>query len=181
MRKGLVLALLVAALTVAAGILGSGRALAYGHADQPVAQVEISGNCDNPTFDLCANEVGLGGVWTWSELDTNAGSATLDDPSPMDFTAAFCGHTGPGGGPHSSGGFGHPGQGLWYETGDLGAALAAGGFPFFDMSKSYSSYYVLDFFPGTGSDDFIAIVPAQYGHYGVHPAAAVSIQTQVAP
>lgn len=181
MRKGLLLMVLVAACAAVAAWLGSANALAYGQADQPIAQVEISGNCDNPSFPLCADEVGLGGVWTWSELDTDTGSATPQDPSPMDFTAAFCGHSGPGGGPHSSGGGGHPGTGQWYETSDLGAALAAGGFPFFDMSKSYDTYYVLDFFPGTGSDDFIAIVPAQQGHYGVHPAPAVSIQTQVAP
>ena len=53
--------------------------------------------------------------------------------------------------------------------------------PFFDPSTPYSAYYVLDFMTGTGSDDFIAIVPAVYGHYGQTPVPGVSIQTQVAP
>jgi hypothetical protein len=99
----------------------------------------------------------------------------------MDYTLTFCGHSGPGGGPHSAGAFGHPGEGVWWKTNSLGAAFAAGGAPFFDTSKTYTAYYVLDFFPGSGSNDFIAIVPAVYGHYGQSPVPGVSIQTQVAP
>jgi hypothetical protein len=41
--------------------------------------------------------------------------------------------------------------------------------------------YVLDFFPGSGANDFIAVVPAVQGHYSFHPAAGVSIQDQIAP
>ena len=67
------------------------------------------------------------------------------------------------------------------KTTSLGAAFAAGGAPFFDTSQTYSAYYVLDFFPGSGSNDFIAIVPAAYGHYGMNPVPGVAIQTQVAP
>jgi hypothetical protein len=167
-----------AGLAVVAGVLHTGTAFAYGSADQPIAQVEISGNCNNPSFPLC-QEVGLGGVWAWAELDTAGGSS---NGGSMDYTLTFCGHSGPGGGPHSAGAFGHPGEGVWWKTTDLGAALAAGGAPFFDMSKTYSAYYVLDFLPGSPpSDDFIAIVPAAYGHYGQTPVPGVSIQTQVAP
>jgi hypothetical protein len=152
-------------------------ALAYGRADQPVAQVEISANCDNPSFGLC-QEVGLGGVWVWSELDSDTGSGTVADPSPMDSTVTFCSHQTPG---VPNGAFGHPDRdGVWYRISSL-AEMPPGASPFFDTSVSYSSYYVMDFFPGTGQDDFIAVVPAPVGHYSLKPAHAVSIETQVAP
>jgi hypothetical protein len=177
MRKAFIVIALVAAFAAVAGALGTTKALAYGAADQPIAQVEISGNCNNPSFDLC-KQVGLGGVWAWAELDTAGGNGTSGD---MDFTVAFCGHSGPGGGPHSAGGGGGPGEGEWQKVDTLGAAFALGGAPFFDTSVTYSAYYVLDFFPGTGPDDLIAIVPASYGHYGLNPVPAVAIQTTVAP
>jgi hypothetical protein len=95
----------------------------------------------------------------------------------MDATVTFCGHGTPG----QNGAFGHPDRiGTWSTINSL-AAAPPGAFPFFDTSKTYSSYYVLDFFPGSGDEDFIAIVPAQVGHYGLNPVPAVSIQTQVAP
>jgi hypothetical protein len=179
MRRALRLCVLGVAGATVAGVLGTGTALAYGRADQPIAQVEISGNCNNPDFALC-QDVGLGGVWAWAELDT-AGAGTTS--GSMDFTLSFCSHTGPGGGPHSSGAFGHPGEGVWWTTDNLGGALAAGAFPFFDTTNAYDAYYVLDFFPGSGADDFIAVVPAAYGHYSspsFFPAGA-QFQTQVAP
>jgi hypothetical protein len=172
------LTLLTVAAAAVAAVAGSGNALAYGHADQPIAQVEISGNCNNPAFGLC-QEVGLGGVWAWAELDTAGGSTS---GGSMDYTLTFCGHSGPGGGPHTAGAGGGPGEGTWVKVNSLGAAFALGGEPFFDTSVSYSAYYVLDFFPGSPpADDFIAIVPAAYGHYGMNPVPAVTIQTTVAP
>lgn len=174
MRKSVLLVALVAAVAAIAGAAGAGKALAYGHADQPIAQVEISGNCNNPGFELC-QEVGLGGVWAWAELDTADGSTS---GGSMDYTLTFCGHSGP----DRPGAFGHPGEGQWYRVSTLGEALAAGAAPFFDPSVTYSAYYVLDFFPGSPpADDFIAVVPAVYGHYGLNPVPAVAIQTQVAP
>src|SRR6266568_1883027 len=164
MRRPLMMGVLSAAVTVAVGVLGTGTAFAYGAADQPIAQVEISGNCNNPDFALC-QEVGLGGVWAWAELDTAGGSGTSGS---MDFTLTF---------------FGHPGEGSWWTATSLSDALAAGAFPFFDTSQTYSAYYVLDFFPGTGPDDFIAVVPAVYGHYSSPSSfpAGAQFQTQVAP
>jgi hypothetical protein len=179
MRRALLWCVLMAAVAVVVGALNTGTAFAYGTADQPIAQVEISGNCNNPDFALC-QEVGLGGVWAWAELDTAGGSGTSGS---MDFTLAFCGHSGPGGGAHTSGAFGQPGEGTWWTANNLSDALAAGAFPFFDTSQTYSAYYVLDFFPGSGADDFIAVVPAAYGHYSSpnsFPAGA-QFQTQVAP
>jgi len=179
MRRAFFVSVLAVALAVGGSLLSTGTAFAYGNADQPIAQVEISGNCNNPDFELC-QEVGLGGVWAWSELETAGGDGTSGD---MDYTLAFCGHSGPGGGPHSAGGFGQPGEGVWWTADNLGDALAAGAFPFFDTSQTYDAYYVLDFFPGSGPDDFIAVVPAAYGHYSSpswFPAGA-QFQTQVAP
>jgi hypothetical protein len=177
MRKMLLFVALVAVLAAVVGAVGSGRALAYGHADGPLAQVEISANCNNPDFGLC-QEVGLGGVWAWAEVDTGGS---------MDFTFAGCGHTVGGGGPGSAGAHGGPGEGDWYLVSTLdeafaeGAELGGDAFPFFDTSKTYDSYYVLDFFPGTGSDDFIAVVPAGQGHYSFRPVHGATVQTQVAP
>jgi hypothetical protein len=157
---------------------GAGKAFAYGAADQPIAQVEISGNCNNPSYPLCADEVGLGGVWVWAELDTSGGDLTH---GTMDATVAFCGHVIGGGGPGSAGGGGGPDRaGVWYTISSLTEA-PPGAFPFYDPSKYTGSLRVLDFFPGTGSDDFIAVVPAQLGHYSLQPVHGVTIQTQVAP
>jgi hypothetical protein len=162
-------------------LMGAGSALAYGSADQPIAQVEISANCNNLSF---CNGLGipLGGVWAWAELDTAGGS---ESGGTMDYTLAFCGHTGPGGGPHSAGAFGHPGVGAWTLFPNPGEALtsAPGASPFFDSSTYDGAVYVLDFKTGQGEDDFMAAVPASYGHYsspGYWPAGA-QFQTQVAP
>jgi hypothetical protein len=173
-----------ASLLAFAGIAvgGATSAFAYGSGDQPVAQVEISGNCDNPTFWFCADVVGTGGVWAWSELD-NVASSAVPGWNEMDATVAFCGHTQGGGG---AGGFGHPDPfGVWKQYPNLGAALGAnpGTAPIFAIfGTTYTgSVYVLDFFPGSGSDDFEVAVPTRQGHYGAHPAAGVSIQIQIAP
>lgn len=160
---------------------GATKAFAYGKADQPIAQVEISGNCNNPSFGLCAPDpdgVGLGGVWVWSELDTSGG---VDTSGTMDATVTFCGHVIRGGGPGSAGAGGGPVRGgVWYTISSL-ADAPSGAFPFYDPSTYTGSLRVLDFFPGTGSDDFIAVVPAQVGHYSLNPVPGVTIQTQVAP
>jgi hypothetical protein len=162
MRRAMLFAGLVAVAALAAGVLGTGKALAYGHTDQPVAQVEISGNCDNPSFFFCSNVVGVGGIWAWAEL-TTVPSTTVSGWNEMDATVADCGHT-PGGGA---------------EIATSGAAeplLALGG------GNPYTGpVYVLDFFPGSGPSDFMPVVPVAQGHYSAQPAPAVTIQIQVAP
>jgi hypothetical protein len=185
MRKLGLLVMLIAAFAAIAGVTGTGKALAYGHADQPVAQIEISANCDNPSFPFC-NQVGLGGVWAWSELD-NIPSSTVSGWNEMDSTFAGCGHTRGGGGPGSAGGGGGPDPiGVWQEYPNLGAALLANPnaepILFLGGSNPYTgAVYVLDFFPGSGSDDFMPIVPVAQGHYSAHPMSGVSLQIQVAP
>jgi hypothetical protein len=167
----------VGSVAAIAAFAGAGNAFAYGSADQPIAQVEISANCDNPGFPLC-QEVGLGGVWAWAELDTAGGST---DHGTMDYTVSFCDHTAAGDGPHGGGGFGHPGAGTWWTIASL-ADAPPGAFPFFDPGTYSGPLRVLDFGPGT-PDDFVAVVPAMNGHYsnpGDWPAGA-QFQTQVAP
>jgi hypothetical protein len=179
-------------LTVAAALsfgameaVSTTAAFAYGKADNPVAQVTLSANCDNPSFPMCAPQsqggVGLGGIWVWSELDANTGSTTS---GTMDATVAECGHTVGGGGPGSAGaGGGRDPFGTWQIEPSLGAAMSANplAHPFYDPSTYQGSVYLMDFFPGSGNQDFVAAVPTQQGHYSQHPAPGVSIQTQVAP
>jgi hypothetical protein len=40
---------------------------------------------------------------------------------------------------------------------------------------------VLDFFPGSGQEDFMPVVPAAQGHDSARPVSGVSLQVQVAP
>jgi hypothetical protein len=73
--KRLIIMAAVAGLVALSGAIGgSTHALAYGHADQPLAQLELSGNCNNPAFPLCAappDGFGTGGIWVWIEIDAN--------------------------------------------------------------------------------------------------------------
>jgi hypothetical protein len=187
MRKTLLLILFAAGIAAITGFTSAGKALAYGRADQPVAQVEISANCDNPSFFFCSNVVGLGGVWAWAELD-NVPSTTVAGWNQIDGTIAECAHTQGGGGPGSAGAGGGPDPlAVWQEFASLAAAeqatggaaeplLALGG------GNPYTGpVYVLDFFPGSGPGDFMPVVPVAQGHYSAHPAPGVSLQITVAP
>jgi hypothetical protein len=189
MRKASLLGAVVAALVAAVAAFGTGNALAYGHADQPVAQVEVSGNCNNATW-CTANFGGLGGFWIWAELDSGGS---------VDGTFAGCGHTVGGGGPGSAGAGGGPVRGTWWTASNLfeaaiidaafplGIALSSDGSP--DLSVPY---YVIDL-PGGPGGDFIFAVPERVGHYNYSglqfingvPAGTqipgVNFQTQVAP
>lgn len=180
------MAAIAAAVVIAAGMLGTGKALAYGHGDQPVAQVEISGNCDNPTFFFCSNVVGVGGIWAWAELN-NVPSTTVSGWNEMDATVADCGHTVGGGGPGSAGAGGGPDQiGVWQEFASLTAAEQATGGdaePLLLWGRKplhRGPVYVLDFFPGSPGD-FMPVVPVAQGHYSAQPVSGVSLQIQVAP
>ena len=75
MRKTIFVALTVVGLLAAASaISGPGSALAYGHADHPLAQIEFSGNCNNPGFFLCDPEIlGTGvGIKAATEIEMAA-------------------------------------------------------------------------------------------------------------
>ena len=63
-RTSVALAGLTAACAVVSTVLGTPNALAYGKADNPIAQVEISLNCNNATLcphrDVAAVRLAVG-------------------------------------------------------------------------------------------------------------------------
>jgi len=147
--------LLAVALAIPGLALASGTALAYGHADQPLAQLEVSGNCDNPDFAFCRDVVGIGGVWLWIEIDAD-GTA--------DVAGSVCGHN-----------IGGPRGGATPIRGEFDWVYASiPPLPQLQVIDPTNTYYVLqnfDLFP----------IPVTQGHYSFHPVAGVSLQVQVAP
>lgn len=187
MRKAFLLVLLVAGLSIFAGFMGTGKALAYGHQDNPIAQIEISFNCTNAA--LCPDITGTGGLWIWAEVDTGGS---------LDYTLSGCGHTvGGSGGPGGAGGGGGPGVGSWTTVNSIFDAFAIYNTDFLipfavvvDQNGNLdptAPYYVLTLTdPHLGP--FYALVPEAPGHYsesfiqyqyGFVPGVAT--QTQVAP
>jgi hypothetical protein len=164
MRLRHALRTIVLAATVATTALGVsvGTVAAYGHEDQPLAQIEFSGNCNNPDFVFCAPPpagVGLGGLWVWIEIDAVDNSA--------DYAGAVCFHTRGGGGGGGAFGF-HDETTWWYSTGVPAGAQVFGQDP-------TNTYYVLNF--GFGLFAF----PVTVGHYSLHPVPGVAIEMQIAP
>jgi len=158
--KVLRMAALSATLALSAAALGASSVFAYGHADQPLAQVEISGNCNNPSFPLCAappEGVGLGGIWVWVEIDANGTG---------DVAGAGCGHNigGPRGGAESI-----RGEIAWSYSSAENLPPEAQVF-FADPTDTY--YWI----PALGF-----AVPVTQGHYSFHPASGVALEMQVAP
>lgn len=169
MRKASVLVLLVAGLAAIAGFIGVGKASAYGKSDQPLAQLTLSANCDNPSFPLCfppqpdgSGGVGLGGIWAWVEVDTGGTG---------DMTGAECGHTQKGGGPGSAGaGPLGPSDITWEQV--SGSEIPDG---FFRLGTDPTDqYYIVN---ELGPFAF----PVTTGHYSVRLAPGVQIQATVAP
>jgi hypothetical protein len=144
---------------VSLGVATPGVA-AYGRAEQPLAQIEFSANCNNPSFPLCApppNGFGLGGVWFWIEIDAGGTG---------DIAGAGCGHDRAG-----SGGAG-PIRGeitWWGSVGPEGEA-------FFAVDPN-NLYYNVSLGDGGPAISF----PQTVGHYSFMPAPGVNIQTQIAP
>jgi hypothetical protein len=138
-------------------------AFAYGKADQPLAQIEVSANCDNPSFPLCApapNGVGLGGIWFWVEIDANGTG---------DLSGAACAH-GPGG----SGAGSIKTTAEWtYST----AEAAPPGSINFGAIDPNDNYYLVNI--NDGGPPWL--IPVSTGHYGTHLAPGVQIQITVAP
>lgn len=186
MRKAALLVVLVAGLSVFAGFLGTGNALAYGSQDGPIAQVEVSFNCMNATYCKAPLVPETFGLWIWAEVDSGGS---------LDYTLSGCGHTVGGGGPGSAGGGGSPEHGTWDIADNFADAMASSGFniPFAVALNSSggladSQYYVMHLHdPVLG--DFNGIVPATPGHYNVsglqleigHPVPGIATQTQIAP
>ncbi len=158
--------LLPAALLVIAMASSTTTASAYGTSDQPLAQVEVSANCDNPSIAICQPQpagFGLGGIWVWVEIDGD-GSAEI--------RGAGCGHgsAGSGGGPiHFTG--------SWFPFYGTAAQLEAAMGPppqfFIAAVDPNNKYYVL---PQLG-----LAVPQTQGHYGLRLAPGAQVQVTIAP
>lgn len=143
-------------------------ALAYGAADQPLAQVEVSANCDNPGFPLCApfpQGVGTGGIWYWVELDADGTG---------DLSGAGCGHTVGGvAGPGGAGAGSIKGTATWTYT---SLEAAPSGAIFFGTLDPNDRYYAV-----TITDGSTWLIPVTNGHYSVQLATGVQLQITVAP
>ena len=161
------LRLLLAAGLLAAASLGAAApgVAAYGKADGPLAQIELSANCNNPDFPLCfpaPDGFGLGGVWLWIEIDGGAGALSGE----ADIAGSVCGHVrGEGGGATSI-----RGEFDWW----LSSPNPSGDLLFLDPNDTY---YNVDL----GAFGGVASFPATQGHYSLHPAPGVAIELQVAP
>jgi hypothetical protein len=169
---GRLFSLRVAVAAAALAVIGTTghmtTAQAYGKADQPLAQLSVSANCDNASFSLCQpSAVGLGGIWFWIEIDSNP-------PGTGDMSGAACGHTVGGGGPHQAGASSIKGSVSWsYST--LANGLAAGAV-FFGTTDPNNNYYLVTLTIGEKW-----LIPTTTGHYQVRLATGVQIQMNVAP
>jgi hypothetical protein len=133
--------------------------LAYGHADNPLAQIEYSANCNN--LQLCGG--GGGGIWLWIEIDGGPLAGTAD------VAGAGCEHLpGVGGGANQI-----RGEVSWYwSPTPVGFDVTMGTW----SDPNGDGWYVVSF-PGFGSASF----PVSQGHYSAHPFPAVNFELQVAP
>ncbi len=152
--------LVVSGMLAAFGIVGgAGNVLAYGAPDHPLAQIELTANCNNPDHPLCQPSpagFGLGGVWLWIEIDAGGSG---------DIAGAGCGHIrGVGGGADSI-----RGDITWVKV-----TLPPGAFPFW--TDPTNTYYLVTL----GNGDALPF-PVTVGHYSFSPAPAVAFQLQVAP
>ena len=185
--KRLAVPALVSAIVLAGFAFQHSPALAYGHKDGPLAQIELSANCNNPAFPLCfppcdpadtscepcqldgsnaadCGGVGTGGIWFWIEVDTGGTG---------DISGAGCGHVVGGGGPHSAGAGSLRGDVTWSYSSLKDAPAGVNFFGFFDPNDRY--YLV------TTPDGEQWLFPVTTGHYSFSPVHGVTLQLQVAP
>jgi hypothetical protein len=152
--------LLVAGTLAIAGLgLTSGGVAAYGRADQPLAQIEFSANCNNPSYPLCAPPpagFGLGGVWVWIEIDAGGTG---------DIAGAGCGHDRAG---HGGAGSIRGEITWWGSDGAQGVSFAV------DPNNRYYNVSLGDGGPPLS-------FPQTVGHYSFMPAPGVAVQIQIAP
>jgi hypothetical protein len=161
------MALLAGVLATASLGVTAGGAAAYGQADGPIAQIEFSGNCNNPDFFMCypreLGGFGLGGIWLWIEIDGGAGATSGD----ADIAGSGCSHIiGVGGGAFSI-----RGEFDWRWS-----ATPEGADVSFGTYSGVDGYYNIEL----GPHDVFSF-PLTIGHYSFHPATAVAMELQVAP
>jgi hypothetical protein len=154
--------LVAAALAVSSLGVGASGVFAYGKADQPLAQLELSANCVNRTSPLCAPDaLGLGGIWVWVEVDAD-GTADVAGSGCEHLPGAF-------GGAESI-----RGEFPWTSfTGTMAELQAAYPDAFAVGTDPNGEYYVLP--------DLGFAFPMTTGHYTLTLDKGVFLQAQVAP
>lgn len=169
MRKVLTILLSAAALAVLVAGAGTSGVAAYGRADQPLAQVGVSGNCDNAGFPMCyprsEGGVGQGGIWYWVEIDSGGTG---------DLRGAVCDHTYPGqtNPAQPTGAISINGTVDWTYS-----SAEAAPYAFRPVTDPNDQYYLFAI-PKIGEP---WLIPTSPGHYSYQPTSGVSIQVQVAP
>jgi hypothetical protein len=154
--------MVAAALAVSLLGVGTSGVLAYGHADQPLAQLELSANCTNRTSPLCAPDaLGLGGIWLWIEVDAN-GTADVAGSGCEHLPGVFAGAE------SIRGEF--PWTSFSGSVPDLQTAFPGA---FVVGADPNNEYYVLP--------DLGFAFPKTTGHYTVNLDKGVFLQAQVAP
>ena len=138
----------------------TGGVAAYGRADHPLAQIEFSANCNDPSFALCQQVGGTGGIWFWVEIDA---------AQTGDIAGAGCGHVRGGGG------------GAGSIRGDITWSWSATptGLPGAFLPPDPNGYYNFTLQGPNGPEPYS--FPVTVGHYSIHPVPAVAIEVQVAP
>ena len=165
-----VLAALGAAVALAAGFASSAGAYGGG-ATHDTWQIGISSNCNGPA---CGG--GGGGFWGWVEFDRFSDGTITGDAQ-----LTGCGHSGPGGGPHSAGA-GH--YDVDATSVHIGPALP--GDPNYDSDPALNgeTFYVDSNVVNGVTDDpqFLGDtgIPTAAGHYSDQPAPGITNLIQVA-
>lgn len=159
-----------AALALAAVFAASAGAYGGG-ASHDTWQIAISTNCDNPT--LCGG--GGGGFWGWVEFDRYSDGTITGDGQ-----LTGCGHSGPGGGPHSAGAFHYD-----LDATSVHIGPAQPGDPNYnpDPALNGQSFYIDSAVVNGDPNDPTFLgdtqVPVEPGHYADHPAPGISNLLQV--
>jgi hypothetical protein len=156
------IALLAGLLAGASLGAAAGGVAASSSSNGVLAQVEVSANCDNPTYSLCdpTTGFGLGGIWLWVEIDSSSTPGTGNAV----VSGAECGHV--LGGPRGGAGSIHGNFTWWSSTDPNGFPLA------FDPNNQYYNLAL-------GNHTFA--FPQTMGHYSFSPVHGVTIQVTVAP
>ena len=96
MRRSLVGVAALACAAALAAVFAASAGAYGGGASHDTWQIAISSNCNNPDPSVCGG--GGGGFWGWVEFDRFSDGTITGDAQ-----LTGCGHSGPGGGPHSAG------------------------------------------------------------------------------
>jgi hypothetical protein len=145
-------------ITAAIGVMGIGGFALLAPATAGATGSDYSGAQFQVTFSLNCNQAscekdagGLGGAWGWvALLPDNSANAEI----------TLCGHTGPGGGPHSAGAFHISADGGWEELTGVGTPPPLGIFQNVPTARDPNRNYLQ-------INGGFMTVPATPGHYTI--------------